>query len=264
MAKLPRIDFSAILILLKQEGKSELRTVCSKTLGKSGEKLLSEWDEIVKGLDDLIPKLAEGAEISSIVGPIQRISRSASALSLMASQVLSFVPGPIGIICFVINAVVCFCTLPFPINLCNGFLELLGCIPGGKMAGKITGKMASEMEKILVMVIEKAGLKDLLKSQGRKPLMKFIEKNFKKVGDVPSPPNVKPKANGVGNYGQVNKDLPWSLGESMKQNRTIRGEIKCGQGGVWGTAQGKPTDYDLRKWYTMHGYTMNPLPKFSI
>lgn len=227
MAKLPRIDFTDFLALLKQEGKSELRAVCAKTLGESGQKILKEWDEIIKGLDEIVPKLAEGAEAGALIGPVKRIGKSASSLSLMASQVLSFIPGPIGMVCSAINALVCFCTLPFPMNLCNGFLELLGCIPGGKFAGK----MAPQMEKILAKMIEKAGLKDLLLSKGRKPLMNFIEKNFSHVAEPPVPPKVKPKATGVGNYSTQSKNP--SFGDIIQHNSQRTGKIKCGQPGQY-------------------------------
>lgn len=227
MAKLPRIDFSDFLKLLKQEGKSELRTACMKALGESGQKILREWDEIIKGLDEIVPKLAEGAEVNALIGPVKRIGKSASALSLMASQVLSFVPGPIGMVCSAINALVCFCTLPFPLNLCNGFLELLGCIPGGKVASK----MAPQMEKILVKMIEKAGLKDLLKSNGRLPLMNFIDKHFKKIAEPPTPPKVKPQTSGIGNYAPKSKNP--SLGEIIQHNSQRTGKIKYGQPGQY-------------------------------
>ena len=148
MAKLPPIDLSDFLKLLKNEGRSELNIACSSKFGQY--KILYEWDNIIRGLEEIIPKLAEGAEISSIKAPIMGLAKSAGALASMASQFLSFVPGPVGMICSAINAIVCFCTLPFPVNIGNGMLELLGCIPGGKVAGKL----APRVEKILLKVIE--------------------------------------------------------------------------------------------------------------
>lgn len=148
MAKLPPIDLSEFLNLLKTEGKGELHAACLSKLG--GTTILREWDNIIRGLEEIVPKLAEGAEISSLKAPVMGLAKSAGALASLASQILSFVPGPVGMVCSAINAIVCFCTLPFPVNIGNGMLELLGCIPGGKVAGKL----APKVEKILLKAIE--------------------------------------------------------------------------------------------------------------
>lgn len=147
MAKLPPIDLKEFLALLKIEGKGELRVACGSRLG--GMTLMREWDNILVALDSIVSELTKGAEIKKIVGPIKTLGKSAATLSAMASQVLSFVPGPIGMVCSLINAIVCFCTLPFPMNLGNGMLELLGCIPGGKVASKLSPKV----ERILMKAI---------------------------------------------------------------------------------------------------------------
>ena len=148
MAKLPPIDLTDFLKLLKVEGGSELHAACLSKVG--GITVEREWDKIIRSLDDIIPKLAEGAEINSLKTPVLELAKSAGTLASLASQVLSFIPGPIGMICSAINAIVCFCTLPFPVNIGNGMLELLGCIPGGKVAGKL----APKVEKILLKAIE--------------------------------------------------------------------------------------------------------------
>ena len=148
MAKLPPIDLSDFLNLLKTEGSGELHAACISKFG--GMTILNEWNNIIRGLEEIIPKLAKGAEISSLKAPVLGLAKSAGALASLASQILSFVPGPVGMICSAINAIVCFCTLPFPVNIGNGMLELLGCIPGGKVAGKL----APRVEKILLKAIE--------------------------------------------------------------------------------------------------------------
>ena len=148
MAKLPPIDLSDFLKLLKAEGRSELHAASLTKMG--GLTIMREWDNILRELEKIIPKLAEGAEVSSLKAPILELAKSATALASLTSQILSFVPGPVGMVCSAINAIVCFCTLPFPVNIGNGMLELLGCIPGGKVAGK----MAPKVEKILLKAIE--------------------------------------------------------------------------------------------------------------
>lgn len=156
MAKIPPIDLSGLIKLLKQDGKMEL---CSACLGKGQQsfKIISEWDNIIRVLEhEIIPFLAKGGELSHLTAPVKKLSKSAGALASIASQVLSFVPGPIGIVCSVINAIVCFCTLPFPVNIGNGMLELLGCIPGGKVAAKGGAKLAPKIERIIVDLLEKS------------------------------------------------------------------------------------------------------------
>lgn len=218
MAKIPRIDLTEFLALLKAEGKSELRTACTKALGDSGRKILTEWDNIIRGLDEIIPKLAEGVEAGQIVAPIKSIGKSAATLSLMASQVLSFVPGPIGMVCSAVNAIVCFTTLPFPVNLGNGFLELLGCIPGGKVAGKL----APKVEKILLRTIEKTpGLRDILIKQQQiaAAVQRFARRA--KPTNVPSskvPTQTSPAPR---------------LDTVMKESRKRTGEIKKGNGSIF-------------------------------
>lgn len=152
MAKLPPIDLSGLLKLLKTEGKGELG---ASLLGKMGSlDVLREWDKILKGLDEIVPLLAEGAEISAIKGPVLQLGKSVAVMSTMASQVLSFVPGPIGIVCSFVNAIVCLCTIPFPMCIGGAFLELLGCIPGGKVAIKGGAKLAPKIEKVLLELLD--------------------------------------------------------------------------------------------------------------
>lgn len=165
MAKLPPIDLSELLKLLKADGRSELASACMTKLG-AHTTIMREWDNIINGLELLVPKLAKGTEMAEIKGPIMLIWKSAGNLSALASQFLSFVPGPIGMVCSFINAIVCFCTMPFPVNIGNGFLELLGCIPGGKVAVKGGAKLAPQIEKIIVKIL-----------QDNKFLMETIEKS---------------------------------------------------------------------------------------
>ncbi len=223
MAKLPRIDLTEFLALLKAEGKGELRIACTKALGDSGRKILTEWDNVIKGLDDIIPKLAEGAEAGQLVAPAKAISKSAATLSLMASQVLSFVPGPIGMVCSAVNAVVCFTTLPFPANLGNGFLELLGCIPGGKVAGRL----APKVEKILLRTIEKTpGLRELLIKQQQ---IEAAVKRFARRANPSQPTVVAVKPSKIPSQTSPTPHLD----TIMKETRYKTGEIKKGKGSIF-------------------------------
>lgn len=187
MAKLPPIDLSDFLKLLKVEGGSELHTACLSKFG--GATILREWNNIIKALEDIVPKLAEGAEINSLKTPALSLAKSSGALASLASQVLSFVPGPIGMVCSAINAIVCFCTLPFPVNIGNGMLELLGCIPGGKVAGKL----APKVEKILLKTIENSPeLRKIIETGDRINAMvkKFAERATRNTQKSLSPKTV--------------------------------------------------------------------------
>lgn len=186
MAKLPPMDLSSLLKLLKTEGRSELGAAF---LGKMGNlEVVREWDKILNGLEEIVPKLAEGAEISTIKGPVLQIGKSAAVMSSMASQVLSFVPGPIGMVCSFINAIVCLCTIPLPMCIGSAFLELLGCIPGGKVAIKGGAKLAPKIEKILLELLEnnKALREAIEKTRG----IDAAVKNFAKR--IPKKPSKNP------------------------------------------------------------------------
>lgn len=188
--KIPPIDLSKLVQLLKSEGRAEMTVAAAPKLGTltRGAKvnnlpLFKEWDNIILIMDrEVIPLLKKGCEAKSLLGPAQRLAKSAGALSLMASQVLSFVPGPVGIVCSVVNAIVCFSAG----NIIGGLLELLGCIPGGKAAGKAAGKVAEKVGgKIADKGASKLGgkIKDIMVEivQSNRDLRKIVEA-------VPRPP----------------------------------------------------------------------------
>jgi len=242
MVKLPKIDLTEFLSLLKAEGKSELRIACTKALGDSGRKILTEWDNIIKGLDDIIPKLAEGADIGLIAAPAKAIGKSAAALSLMASQALSFVPGPVGMVCSAVNAIVCFTTLPFPVNLGNGFLELLGCIPGGKVAGKL----APKVEKILLKTIEKTpGLRETLIKQQQiaAKVQQFARRAKPSQAPHAAPPSkLTPQASPTPHLDAI-----------MKKNQQKTGEIKKGGGSIFSPGTVHEGGQIIRRQQTLPG-----------
>lgn len=237
MARIPPIDLSGLTKLLKQEGKTELSAACFGK-GQQSFKILLEWDNIIRVLElEIIPFLAKGGEVAHLAAPAKKLAKSAGALASVASQVLSFVPGPIGIVCSVINAIVCFCTLPFPVNIGNGMLELLGCIPGGKVAAKGGAKLAPKIEKLIVELLEKSPeISKILKdskhiAQSVKDFV--IKKTNKSVNKITKkhPTKNHPTKNNVGFYRELNnynaRVMP-SLEESILMNSKKPSMIKTG------------------------------------
>jgi len=219
--KLPPIDLSKLLHLLKAEGKTELiatrqpqlleitskNSKSSKNLG-SNMSLMQEWDNIVLVLEkEVIPLLSKGCEAKALAAPAQKLAKSAGSLSLMASQVLSFVPGPIGIICSIVNAIVCFSSG----NVIGGLLELLGCIPGGKVAGKAASKLAPKFEKLLIEIVQSNHtLKVIVETSSKQS--KVVTEFFKKYA-----PKTKPKDKVGYTYGTRTSTKTSMLEQSMRQ-----------------------------------------------
>ena len=152
--KIPPIDLSGLVKILKKEGKDEMSSNLSKVNNNnpfcSVFTIKKEWDDIVNILElELIPQLAKGGELSHLLPSVNALKVRVVNLSMIASQVLSFVPGPIGIIRSIINAIACFSTG----NVLGGIMELLGCIPGAKFAikggGKFFTKIGDEVYTIL-------------------------------------------------------------------------------------------------------------------
>jgi len=223
--KLPAIDLSGLIKLLKSDGQTQLIEdlaskpitcdIAKKGVTHNSFSLLSEWDNILMTLDrEVIPLLSKGCEANALIGPIQKLAKSAKNLSLMASQILSFVPGPIGIVCSIINAIGCFATG----NIAGGFFELLGCIPGGKVAGKASSKLFPKVEKILIEIVQSnPSLKVFIdmSSHPNKVLVEFFEKYAPKVK--------KPK---VGyDYGVKTPSNPSSLQDSLTTQLEAQREI---------------------------------------
>lgn len=180
---IPPIDLSGIVKMLRHEGTTDLYKVGTGKAGKT-LKIVEEWENILNILErKLIPVLKEGGDIKGLVNPAKELAKSAGSLAAMASQVLSFVPGPIGIVCSVINSIICFSQG----NIIGGFLELLGCIPGGKFATKGVAKFAPLMEKLLIKVVEKSPelakiLKQAQKTQ--KAIDNFLKKTVQKTSQA--------------------------------------------------------------------------------
>lgn len=190
--KIPPIDLSKFLQLLKSEGRAEMGIAAAPKFGEltRGVKpnnlaLFREWDNIILILEkEVIPLLNKGCEAKSLVAPAQKLAKSAGALSLIASEVLSFVPGPVGIVCSLINAIVCFSTG----NIVGGLFELLGCIPGGKVAGKGASKLFPKIEKIMIELVQSNhALKVIVEtgSKQQKIVIEFFEKYAPKAKPKP-------------------------------------------------------------------------------
>lgn len=181
--KVHPIDLTEVLSILKTEGRAELSvahggTFGGLTMGKVNPMtpVLKEWDNIIGILErDLIPHLAQGGELGSFLQAAKSLAKSAGVLATMASQVLSFVPGPVGIVCSIINAIVCFCEGNIP----GGLLELLGCIPGAKVGIKGGSKVMARIGEKISSVIMK-----------NPELVKYLDR-IKDIGEMFNPSKVK-------------------------------------------------------------------------
>lgn len=241
MAKIPPIDLTLLLDLLKKEGPGEI-TKATKT-GTFGavtgvQRVLGEWNKLLGEVETIVKMLAKGGELSAFVPHVTQLLKSAGALSALASQVLSFIPGPIGIVCSLLNAILCFCRG----DVIGGFLELLGCIPGGKVATKGVAKFAPQIEKILLRIVSNSPELTKILKEAKKvqtAIGHFMEKvkpqgksiDVKPVTPSPkTPTQLTPQRTPMTNnpnsvfYKRVGGDL--TLGKTMtqgqlKQNRDI-------------------------------------------
>lgn len=186
--KIPPIDLSEVIKILKKEGGEELSSTV-KTPGANpfgiNYTIMTEWNNIIRILEfDLIPQLAKGGDISSLLPAANALKKSVGSLTLMASQVLSFIPGPIGIICSIINAIVCFASG----NIVGGLLELLGCIPGAKLGVKGGSKLFTKIgDKVIILIEKNPELAKALKNWEKiKESAKVFTKdlNFSKIKEI--------------------------------------------------------------------------------
>lgn len=124
-------DFHAALTKGGAEGiKMELSTCKGINLfGMS--MILSRWDNVLLKLDDVAIKLQKGNP-DDIIKAVGELSKSIADLQLfilsIATELGSFIPGPIGIVCSLALAIGCFAVGDIP----GGFLNLVGAIPGAK------------------------------------------------------------------------------------------------------------------------------------
>lgn len=126
-------DFHSALTKGGAEGiKMELSTCKGINLfGMS--MILSRWDNVLRKLDDVAIKLQKGNP-DDIIKAVGELSKSIADLQLfilsIATELGSFIPGPIGIVCSLALAIGCFAVGDIP----GGFLNLVGAIPGAKFA----------------------------------------------------------------------------------------------------------------------------------
>lgn len=182
---LPPIDLSGFIKLLKSEGRVELSSATGTKLGSL--KIIREWDNILLIMEkEVVPLLNKGCESKSLIAPAQKIAKSATALASFAAEILSFVPGPIGIICSLALAIGCFSTG----NIIGGLFELLGCIPGGKVAGKSASKLFPKIEKIIIEIVQSnQALKVIVEtsSKQQEAVVEFFKKHAPKATPKPKP-----------------------------------------------------------------------------
>lgn len=95
--------------------------------------ILSKWNDILYDLDNVASKLKKGNS-DDVIKALTGLSKSIADLQLFilksATEVGSFIPGPIGIVCSLVLSIGCFAVGDVP----GGFLNLLGAIPGAKFA----------------------------------------------------------------------------------------------------------------------------------
>lgn len=197
--KVPPIDLSEIIKILKKEGDEELSSIVnvpgSNPFGVNFS-IMKEWDNVLRILEnDLVPALAKGGDISSFAPVAKTLQKSVGNIMVMASQMLSIIPGPIGIICSIVNAIVCFSTG----NIIGGIFELLGCIPGGKLCVKGGGKLCAKIGENVIRIIERnpalakimkdwekynRNLKDASKDLNITKIQETIKKIQKDIDDI--------------------------------------------------------------------------------
>lgn len=175
---IPPINLNEFIPLLKSEGSQELRMAINAegTIKFGRFQIFTEWNNIILILEkEVIPLLEKGCDAEKLLVPGQKLAKSTAAISLMATELLSFVPGPIGIVCSFGLAIVHFSSG----DIVGGLFELLGCIPGGKVAGKSASKLFSKIKPILVKAVENNyNLKNLVavSAKTEKLVTEFIEK----------------------------------------------------------------------------------------
>lgn len=215
---MPPIDLSKFILLLKSEGRTEMQMASKSKLVSTMPKnlvLFKEWDNIILVLEkEVIPLLNKGCEAKSLIAPAQKLAKSVGALSLIASELLSFVPGPVGIVCSLVNAIVCFSTG----NIVGGLFELLGCIPGGKVAGKGASKLFPKIEKIMIEIVQSNHALKIIVETSSKP-QKVVVDFFEKYA-----PKAKPKAEVGYGYGVRTEINPTRSGNMPSLEEALKRE----------------------------------------
>lgn len=93
---------------------------------KNSQKILSDWDNLIKALGQAAEKISKGEKLGS---ELSQIGKMATSLGGCAAEFGSMLPGPIGIACSIALAIVCL--IP-PIDGIGFVLNLMGCIPFAK------------------------------------------------------------------------------------------------------------------------------------
>lgn len=97
---------------------------------KNSQKILSDWDNLIKALGQAAEKISKGEKLGS---ELSQIGKMATSLGGCAAEFGSMLPGPIGVACSIALAIVCL--IP-PIDGIGFVLNLMGCIPFAKVGLK--------------------------------------------------------------------------------------------------------------------------------
>ena len=144
--KFPSLNLSEVIVILKTEGKSDFANVATKLFKDT--KVFDSYAHIISILEkNICPVLKKGGNISEIKPFLKPLLKEGVVLSDAFTNVGSMIPGPVGIVCSLIRATICFCEGNIPM----GLIELLGCIPGVKY-----GLKATPMTTKLVIIMMKA------------------------------------------------------------------------------------------------------------
>lgn len=151
MVKFPSLNLSEIVIILKTEGGSDIALFSIRENVKR-TKIFDSWSKIISILElHVVPILARGEDVAAIKPYVGILVREAKVLTREVASVGSIVPGPVGIVCTLIEAVGHFSVGNIPM----GLLDLLGCIPGAKLSMKGGSRMAEKIGSRMMVALKK-------------------------------------------------------------------------------------------------------------
>ena len=114
--KFPSLNLSEVIVILKTEGKSDFANVATKLFKDT--KVFDSYAHIISILEkNICPVLKKGGNISEIKPFLKPLLKEGVVLSDAFTNVGSMIPGPVGIVCSLIRATICFCEGNIPMGL---------------------------------------------------------------------------------------------------------------------------------------------------
>lgn len=162
-----------MVVLFRQEGKECLKaeiTAAPKLKEVNGitkykgnpftsitKQSMNLWDDILREFDAVAINLRKDNP-QELFKALKNVTTKCGELtSLLAGIVVetgSYIPGPIGMVCSLCLSITCFATG----NVLGGFMNLLGCIPCGKVVGKSGKFFASKLIPRMKAIFSKSGI----------------------------------------------------------------------------------------------------------